>query len=524
MALSEETIERIKALSVSQVLEQEGVFLKRVGREFVTHCIWHKDKNPSLTISDEKGFTFCHVCREGGDVINYIKKKYGLNFREACERIANNNNIQVIYKDEDPSIAIEKKKKIDSFLLEAQERFSAYRLFLKESEQAIAFLKQRNIYPETSRFFGLGYDKRENRLVIPIKDFMGRIVGFTKRAIGDEKPKYKNTENNVIFNKSEIVFNEYDAMDHIRSTDQCIFVEGHIDVIAMWQTGIKNVVALQGTSSPSESVIRRMLRRTNSFILCMDADEGGDKAIGLFLNAVKSMALDGKLDVKIASIYNGKDPDEAIKNGSDMQSIIDNSVPWLDWILDKWLLNLDFTNTSKIQEVEKNIKELISRISSSALRAHYYDKAAIRLAQNKQNIAAEILKNLQTDTTSNPGQRIWRKPSKLWTRKLVEKRLLRVYIHRPDYRLVLKPLMFNLIDPDMIWLWNRVNELEQNSSIDCTPHSIMAILAAAEQRYLQKLRPIARPTIKINFDENILMHIEDIMMKPLDPENEGTLT
>jgi len=93
----------------------------------------------------------------------------------------------------------------------------------------------------------------------------------------DSKPKYKNTENNIVFNKAELVFNEYDAMDYVRSADQCIFVEGHVDVIAMWQAGIKNVVALQGTASPSDSIVQRMMRRTNSFVLCMDADEGRRK-------------------------------------------------------------------------------------------------------------------------------------------------------------------------------------------------------------------------------------------------------
>lgn len=523
MALSDETIQKIKSLNVSSVLEQEGVPFKRVGREFVTQCIWHDDKNPSLTVSDEKGFTFCHVCREGGDVIHYIKRKYGLNFREACERIASHNNIQVIYKDEDPQIAIEKKRQIDEYLKNVKTAHEKHRAALKGSLVAVQFIKERSILPETSRHFELGFDLAENRLVIPIKDYMGRVVGFTKRAIGDSKPKYKNTENNLIFNKSELVFNEYDAMDHVRSADQCIFVEGHIDVIAMWQIGIRNVVALQGTASPSESIVQRMMRRTNSFVLCMDADEGGEKAIGLFLDSVKNLTLNGKLDVQIASIPQGKDPDEAIKSGVDMHDVINNAEPWMDWILDKWLLKLDFSNSAKVQQVEQEIKKLISSVSSAALRAHYFDKAAIRLAQNKQNIAAEILKNLQSDTSSTPGQRVWRKPEETWTRSSVEKRLLRLYIHRPSLRWMLKPLMDRLLNPDMIWLWNRINELEEVSAVDCTPYSVMAILGAAEPRYLQKLRPLARPTIKIDDSSGVLLHIEDVMTQELSSEATGTL-
>jgi len=241
------------------------------------------------------------------------------------------------------------------------------------------------------------------------------------------------------------------------------------------------------------------------------------------LDSVKNLTLNGKLDVQIASIPLGKDPDEAIKAGINMQDVINDADPWMDWILDKWLLKLDFSNSAKVQQVEQEIKKLISSVSSAALRAHYFDKAAIRLAQNKQNIAAEILKNLQSDTSSTPGQRIWRKPEITWTRSTVEKRLLRLYIHRPSLRWMLKPLMDNLLNPDMIWLWNRINELEEVSSVDCTPYSVMAVLSAAEPRYLQKLRPLARPTIQIDDSPGVLVHIEDMMMQKLQEDADGTL-
>jgi len=523
MAISAETIDKIKSLNISHILEQEGVVLKRVGREFITHCVWHEDKNPSLTISDQKGFVFCHVCREGGDAIHFVQKKYNLNFREACEKIANNNNIQIILKDEDPQIAIERKKQIDKQLDNVQQYQNKFRLALRQSQFAVDFIKKRNIQPITSKFFGLGYDANENRLVIPIKDFQGRIVGFTRRALDDKKPKYKNTENNIIFNKSEIVFNEYDALDSIRESGQCIFVEGHIDVMALWQINIKNVVALQGTASPSENVIFRMMRRTTSFVLCMDADEGGKKAISLFLENVKQFTLSGKLDVSIASIPMGKDPDEAITQGVNMKDVIANSISWIDWQLDQWFINLDFKNNTKVQEVEKHVRDLISQLTSSALRAHYYDKAAIRLAQNKQNLAVEILKNLQSAKPNNNSQNIWLKPDKLWTRNLVEKRLLRLYIHRPSLRYMLRPLMEKLFIPDMVWMWNRINELEEFSSVDCTPYSVMAILLSSEPRYLQKLRPLARPTIEIDDCSEVILHIEDTMMIDLNQQNEGIL-
>lgn len=524
MALSSETIDKIKSLNISSVLDQEGIYLKRVGREFVTHCIWHKDKNPSLTVSDEKGFVFCHACREGGDIIHFIQKKFGLNFRESCERIAGANNISVVYEDEDPIENARRKEEIQKAINIVADKHSSYRKNLKQSNDCIEFLRTRGIKPETSRHFQLGYSIQENRLMIPIKDYRGVIVGFTGRALGDAKPKYKNTENNAIFNKSDIVFNEFDAIEAIRDSDECVFVEGHIDVISMWQAGIRNVVAIQGTGSPSMNILNRITRRTNRFVLCLDSDEAGEKAIGTFLNATKDLALQGKVDIRIASIPGFKDPDEAIANGVDMHLVVSDSTPWMDWILDQWLNKLDFNNSAQVQDAEKKIKEMISGFSSAALRAHYYDKAAIRLAQNKQSIAAQILKNFQSDTRPHPSQcRSWKRPDLGWTRFLVEKRLLRLYIHSPGMRNLLRPLTKRLVVPDMIWLWNRIEELEQNSSVDCTPSSVMAVLAVSEPRYMQKLRPIARPTIAIDESPMVLAHIEDVVMSDYQSTDEGTL-
>lgn len=522
MALSDETISKIKNLSLSSVLEKEGIFLKKVGREFVTHCVWHKDKNPSLTIADGKGFVFCHVCREGGDAIHFIQHKFGLSFREACERIASKNSIEVIYKDEDPEFLRRKREEIETVKQAAIRSQSKYREALKYSQKAVDFILKRGIQASTSREFGLGYNSAENRITIPIKNYKGEIVGFTGRAIGDEKPKYKNTENNIIFNKSEIVFNEYRSSDSIREEDECIFVEGHFDVISMWQAGIKNVVALQGTASPSELVVSRLTRKTKRFVLCMDNDEGGEKAIGLFLNSIKELALAGEVDVKIASITNGNDPDEAIMLGVNMMEVIANAVPWMDWILDSWLDKLDFNNTTQVQDVEKKIKDIIGGLHSAALRAYYLDKAAVRLAQNKQNIAAQILKNLQSDISSRPSSKVWKKPPAEWTRNLVEKRYIRMYIHCKEMRSYLKPLAERLVIPDMIWLWNRIQELEDSLAFDCTPSSVMAILAVAEPRYLQSLRTLVRPTIKIDDSPLVMAHIEDVLMDTL-PKEEGTL-
>lgn len=512
MAVSDETIQKLKALPISSVLQSDGATLKRVGREYVTHCLWHDDLNPSLTVSDDKGFVFCHVCQHHDDGIGYIKQKYGLTFAEACEKIAANNNIVVQHTNTNPEEVAKHKAARQKAYDQVSNAQIRYRNELNESEEAIGFMVSRGIKPETSREFGLGYDRKQKRITIPISDYLGKYVGFTARTLlRDVKPKYKNTENNLVFNKNEIVFNEYKASEHIRAKDECVFVEGHLDVVSLWQAGVKNVVALQGTATPSDRVLSRLMRKTKRFVLCMDADAGGVKAIGRFLNSVKELTLKGELEVRVAVLPDGIDPDEFIGDGGDIAKVISNSVSWLDWILDEWFVSLDFSDELKIQEVEKQIKELFSQIASPALRNHYFDKASIRLAQNKQHLASEINKAFREYQTEVVHLKTWSRPDFQYTRKLVEKRLMRLYIHKPEFRSILSPLMERLHYPQMKWLWRRLQEIQQFLGDAFDPQAVLAILNVAEPIYMQTLRPIVSPSISIADDEMSVAHIEEIM-------------
>ena len=503
------------------MLEAQGVKLKRIGREFVTNCLWHDDRNPSLTISDDKGFVFCHVCQHSTDAIGYVGRKFGLGFRDACEKIASTHNFAIDLVDEDPEEASRRREQINQCLGEVSSKHGLYRKALRENQDVITYINSRNIEPATSREFELGFDPKANRLTIPIHNFKGEMVGFTGRALGDEKPKYKNSENNLIFNKSELVFNEHRAADYIRESDELVFVEGHLDVISLWQHGIRHVVALQGTSTPGETVVKRLIRKTRRFVLMMDGDQGGKLAIGKFIDSVKRYALDGELDIRIAILPAGSDPDEAIQAGCDLSEIIANSSSWMDWILDDWLNDLDFDDTVKIQKVEKEIKNLFSQLKSPALRTHYFDKASIRLAQNKQAVAAQIAKSFHEGISTSRQHQHWGRPSYTFTRQMAEKSILRLYIHRPELRIILKPIMPLLKTPAMIWLYNRILEVEDCCQADQLSVAIKAILSVAEPHYLQTLRPIAVPTINIVDQSMVIAHIEDILTKEYVLEDQG---
>ena len=201
-----------------------------------------------------------------------------------------------------------------------------------------------------------------------------------------------------------------------------------------------------------------------------------------------------------------------IQSGGSIESVISNAQSWLDWTLDQWLDTLDFTDELKIQQVEKLIKELFSKIASPALKNYYFDKASIRLAQNKQSLAAEISKGFREYQGDQVRLKIWSRPNLEFTRKLVEKRLLRLYIHNPEFRWMLEPLMPNLHYPQMRWLWGRLQEIKQMIGDNFCHHSVLAVLTTAEPIYMQTLRPIVKPSISIEDNESSIAHLEEVMM------------
>lgn len=519
-SISDYTIKAVKEVPITTLLERESIDFKRIGREAVTLCPWHNDKNPSLTVNDEKGFCYCFVCQGGSDGIGFIQERLGLSFSEAVIRIARSNDIEVIYEDLNPELAAKEAKRRVELMNQVNKEHESYRKFLKDTraERIREFLEARNIEPATSKQFELGYCPRGffgDRVTVPIHDHRGTLVGFTGRATRDGvKPKYKNSENSEYFDKSKIVFNEHRAGIYAREADSLIFVEGHLDVIALWQYGIKNVVALQGTASPSESIVNRLARKTKRFILCFDADEGGLKATEAFIKVAGPMACRGDITVSIATMPDGYDPDDCINNDIDFFSIIEAARPWLDWQLDVWLSGIDRTDTARFTEIETRIKLLVESIQSPILRQYYIDKASTALsADNAQ--AAKIAKAWTANTSVVKSKKKWSKPTPSQTRAMAEMRLLRLYIHFPELRNDLRYLMSKIESPAYRWLWQRILEIEAHYDSTDIVSIITAIYCVAEPHYVRQLRSVAKPTIKVVQNQGIMDHLKRVLSQEL---------
>jgi len=519
MAIQASTLSAIKSASLSTVIQALGGDLKKTGREFVTKCLWHDDTNPSLTVSDRKGFCFCHVCREGGDAIEYTKKAKGVGFREATEIVCEILKIRFELDDANNEEYHQQKKIKAKAIADLRKEQAQYVDNIKtENAFTLAwkghcfedFFKDRNISDEAKEEFGMGYAADgffSERITIPIHDHLDKLIGFTGRATkAYQVAKYKNSKDSAIFQKKLVLFNENRAYKHALEAGSIIFVEGHLDVIAMWQIGIKNVVAAQGTGTPEPYVFKRLAKNIKNFILCFDADSGGKSAINKYLQALNDLIQNGEINVNIAILPEGKDPDDVINSGLDLYSFIANATPWLDYVIDTWTSELDFSDSVMMVEVEKRLRQVINEIRSNALRTHYIEKASRALSKSKKE-ADLLIKSWGANRVYVGRRSEWEPRSSFEVRKAVETRLLRIYIHKPASRDKLTPLLDKVTHPPFVWLVNRLKELEEHSSTDLTPYSVMAILAVSESHFVKQLRTLVKPKVLIDSSEPVLEHI-----------------
>ena len=560
MGIKDSTIERVRQLPISEVLTGEGIALKKIGREFVTLCPWHNDSNPSLTVNDQKNLCFCFACGNGSDAIAFIEQKFGLGFADAIQRIAEKNGIPIEYDNLDPEEALRlarDRQQLLGAVAAAQEHFRDG-IRSDAGQDARSWLKARGIKPETSREFGLGwansgyrgaswntlvdhlrrkgsfpvtdaglaargergiYDCFRSRVMVPIHDHRGTLVGFTGRTISDgtDTQKYKNSPSSTIFDKGALIFNEHRAVEAARVAGSMIFVEGHFDVISLSQYGIKNVVATQGTAGPTLATIKRLMRHCRRFVLCFDGDGGGNTAVEAFIKVAGPLACQGEITLTVAQLPEGSDPDSCIQDGVDLYSIIEAAPQWLDWQLDVWLRGVDRSDTHRFSQIEAAIRSLVESIKSPALRQFYVDKAAKVLAEDPTS-AAKLAKRWSASLPRFSQTLQWTRPAPAWVRNQVERRVLRLYIHSNGSRDRLRPLMANLEKPSHLWLWGRILELEEYAH-DVNPDLVLAVLSVSEAHFARTLRSIAIPTIRVLDSAGIIDHAQKVLEYSIETEH-----
>ncbi|KFZ26428.1 MAG: DNA primase [Candidatus Izimaplasma bacterium HR2] len=403
--ISEAVISEILSKTDIVDLISEKVSLSKKGKSYFGLCPFHNEKTPSFSVEPERKIFNCFSCGEKGNAIGFLQKTQNLSFVEAIENLADRANVSIDftkYKRENPN-----KKFLDI----NKDASNFYKLYLSSTKQGIVakdYLLKRGISDEIIEKFSIGlsptefdllyktltekgilvsdlYDlglvkqsKKENfydlfreRIIFPILDEYGNVVGFSGRTYldkDDDGPKYINSPQTIVFTKSNVLYNMNNAINEIKKNNRIVLFEGYMDVIAAYRAGVKESVASMGTSLTNDQV-RLMKKYTNNVTICYDGDPAGveatERAIKLFEQA--------HMEIKIILLPDKLDPDDYLKKYSakELNKFINDN--WIDKIEFAYLksnMNIDFTKMLDIEHFKKIIFDLIKNSSNTIIESY----------------------------------------------------------------------------------------------------------------------------------------------------------
>lgn len=403
------------------------VALKKKGQNFWGCCPFHGEKTPSFAVNPGKNMFYCFGCHEGGDIFKFIMKSENCSFMDALKLLAARYGIPV--PERQKTAAEIRREQENARIFSANELasrfFQACLLKTPYGKNALDYLAGRGITREIIERFTIGYalnsynallnslgkrgcdagllvsaglalagdrgayDKFRNRVMIPIKDPRGRIVGFGGRVLDDSTPKYLNTGETAWFNKRNLLFGMDIALKEIRKKRQAIVVEGYMDAISLHAAGIGNVVASMGTAFAAEQA-RLLKRAAGEIVFCYDSDEAGRRA------SVRAVSIAGAagLKVRIAGVPDGKDPDEFVRHhGREaFLQVINKAQNGIDFQIDETIMQNNVTNLAGKVEAVSNILPFLLECRNEIEAAEHIRRVAQKLTIDEGLIADEYRK------------------------------------------------------------------------------------------------------------------------------------
>lgn len=446
-------------LDIVEVI-QPYVPLKKAGRNFKGLCPFHAERTPSFVVFPETGTWHCFgACGTGGDVFAFVMKRENLSFGEALEMLAQRAGVDL--EPTSPQAA-EADRHLEH-LQQINQAAVAYfhHLFLNSDEavRARAYLEKRGLIRETISQFQVGYardqwdgllgfltgkgynveqihevgliieredrsgyyDRFRGRIVFPIRDHRGRVIGFGGRILGEGVPKYLNSPQTPLFDKSSVLYGLDQARAGIRTAGEAVIVEGYMDVLMAHQHGISNVVAQMGTAL-TEAQLRLLKRYTQRFVLALDSDLAGDQATLRGLEVARQV-MDREVvpvptprglirfeerlaaDIRIVSLPLGRDPDEVIRESpSRWAQLIASAKPVMDYYFDALTANLDLSTAKGKSEAARLLGPLVADIGDRVQRTHYLQQLARMVQIDERSLWQQIQQAIGRKTTSQPGR------------------------------------------------------------------------------------------------------------------------
>ena len=427
-------IDEIKErLDIVSVVQEYVPSLKKSGRNYFAVCPFHQEKSPSFSVNSEMGLFKCFGCGEGGDVIKFIERIEGLDFPHALENAAKRAGVTLL-KHADPKLKKEREEK--ERVIEANKLACKYFNYILEKHKAgeigRKYSDSRKITTEGIKEYQLGfapvgfenlkdfmlkkgykadelvkwgllvskkgrvYDKFRNRLMFPILDHQGDVVGFSGRAIDKEEkgPKYLNSPETPVYNKSKLLFGLYQAKEFARKEDFVIVVEGNIDIISSYQAGVKNIVAPLGTAL-TEDQLKLLKRYSTKVYFSFDTDLAGQKAL------LRSLELAEKTGLQAMALDIGKfqDVDELITSGGDWQKVVANAKPVIDFLIKTLAKNYDLEDSKQKSRYANQVLQYIKKINDGIEKADYVEKLSRKSKVPREKLY-EMLDKISAETIS----------------------------------------------------------------------------------------------------------------------------
>lgn len=415
--IAEEKIAEIKQVARISDFISPHVPLKRRGRSLLGLCPFHTEKTPSFSVNDDNGFYHCFGCSAGGNVFKFLMEIEQLSFPEAVRKVADRYGISVPESDEQRRSA-----KPGYFEITASAA-RYFRRFLFESDRAgvfLDYLRGRGISEKAAATFALGaappsgqglvtwlareggelglaqhlglvsdrggtaYDRFRNRLMFPIRDGQGRVLGFGGRLLGeDDGPKYLNSPESDIYHKSRVLYGIYEAREAMRSSDTMILVEGYFDVIALADAGVANVVATCGTALTIDQA--RIIRRfASDVVILFDGDEAGRRASARSF----PILIEAGLWPRGTSLPSGEDPDSYVRsNGAEaLRTVVAEAAPLVEDYA-RYVAEAAPPGASGMARVGAELARVLAKVSDP----FEYD-LLVRKAAHWTGISAEVLR------------------------------------------------------------------------------------------------------------------------------------
>lgn len=405
------------------------VTLKRAGSNFKGLCPFHDEKTPSFNVSADKGFYKCFGCGAYGNAIDFIMRYENREFLEAIEILADMQHVEIPFDRQ--AAPTDDNTELYEVLREAEQ---IYRHALRERAEAVEYLKRRGIDGPTAGRFGLGfapdawhtlterlggdrrgierlidaglavrndagrtYDRFRNRIMFPIRDGRGRVIGFGGRLLGPGEPKYLNSPDTPLFDKGRTLYGLYEARKRPGRPERIVVVEGFIDVIALDQHGQGPALATMGTAATAENM-RQLTRLADRVVFCFDGDRAGREAAWRAVEAILPFG-GGKVSIEFVLLPEGEDPDSFVRErgAGAFEDLLAGAVPLSSFLIEQAARGLDLDNADGRARFAGVVLPLLRKLPEGLYRELIVAELAERTGIGEPQLMSQLQTDRQTD-------------------------------------------------------------------------------------------------------------------------------